>query len=179
LFLDDSPSYPAGPETMKNDHAQPQSVSEMEEEIYRILLGSCERAFMKGVTSADIYETLKLMGEKAEANDRLEDGMIASFSWFLPCLWDTLVKLIELLRKVVWAIFVTLIGVVGVYCAATHFLNINLWPLTELYETRCLLPSHPILQELTRPVTNCSICQEYQAVKLIELNPNLIEFFFT
>jgi len=138
-----------------------------ENEIYRTLLTACNKAFRQGVTSADIYDTLKLMDEKVSQFDKIAT----------PSVWSLL---FITLRGIVRAAILTLVTTVLLYWFMLHFFNITVWPLSELDESRCLLRSHPIIMEVLRPESNCSFCQDYgtSGTPVIEFQsrPTLEEF---
>lgn len=120
------------------------------------LLAACERAFRNGVNSAQIYETLIEMKANAES----ERIVPQELSWYKQC------TQFQSVRKFFWVFVFTVGAVFWVYWMISHLLGVSLWPLSEFYDSRCLLPSHPLVMELTRPITNCSICKHHLTVKI-------------
>jgi hypothetical protein len=142
------------------------SLTEVDKEfldsIFQSLTHSCEKAFRKGVDSADIYKTLQFHIRKAaeertsalnKSNDSNKSSRIS---------WNRVSIFVQFLRKAFWTFVIISCSLVGVYWTACDYFNVN--PLNVfpsalgISERRCFLPSNPLVMEMSRPIANCSIC---------------------
>ena len=136
---------------------------EVLETIFQSLTNSCETAYRNGIDSAEIYKTLQF---HIKENEKLQNSTNSSSKLLVR---DRVLGCLEFLRKVFWIFVISSFTIIGIYWSVCDYLNVN--PLNVipsaflLQEKRCLVPSNPLIMEMTRPIPNCSFCMPIGKVK--------------
>jgi len=176
-----------------------------EDNLFQKLTDCCERAYADGLDSADIYKSLHsislILKEREKESTNTKTGNkneipktdnSLSFkterSKKFKCI-HVFFQVMRDLRKA-WTLLISFLFLALLLHSAvcTLFLNVSPFKTLAIFmptffplqDKQCLLPSHPLIMEMVRPILNCSVCRgdEFSGSPVIyfESRPSKEEF---
>lgn len=146
-----------------------------EGEAFREIYKFCEEAYANGVDSVDIYNLLhskpiikQAVIDAAEKRKKTENSndcwgklLLNYLRAALGGIWGFLKRLDVILFRLTLVLLLLLCSALTV----CHVIDLNpLIYFPSLADKQCLIPAHPLLLEMVRPVEDCGVCRNYLKV---------------